>query len=767
MSEKITKYGKFSNKIIKDENGLTTAIYTFLGLPLYKKTSTETEKKYYLLGIPYSKVITVPSKEAIKYYSYFFGIRVSKKVKDIEKFLPPSVIAHYENDVDFSSLKSDIKPIAYYLPQFHDIAENNEWWGKGWTEWTKTKTAKPIFHGHYQPRVPHKDLGYYDLTDVNVMGQQAAMAKKHGIFGFCMYYYWFSGKRLLERPLDNLMKHPEIDFPFLLCWANESWYRKTKWNTYDTTIKILMEQKYSEGWATEFIKDTLPYMADKRYIRNNGKPILLVYKPYLIPDTEKAFEIWRDYCRKNNLGEIEIWLVRTAHDDRSGIGPVSHTYNIAGADREVEFPPHRVEAADKVTHNKGLDVLIDYKTIVLSVLSGKKYPKKHIVRAAMMAWDNTARKNSFNSSSSAFVYHGFSLYLYYRWLRYLISYTRSKFAAASRFVFINAWNEWGEGSYLEPDEKYGYAALNTTSRAVFDLPFEPALPKDAVVINLVERLGDIVAAEPIIRYLKKQYPARPIYWAAMVDYEEVFRYNPHLAGFIPIYDKEQYDAWLKTIPSSALVYNLHFGSKHTDKLGIITNAKAPKNTTEENYWDNGESLLEIFCKIAGLPALKDAPVFYTAPEAAAPAVEGKYIVIQTASKKPTHQYPRWKEVIPALIQKGYKVVELGGEAPLYKEEEKPEGYVDMTGFRYIQDIANIIKGAACFIGIDSGFAHIANALNVPGVILLGKYRTWDSYMPYSGNYANNVKSRILLHKGEPLSAITAQEVTAAVEEVLK
>lgn len=171
-------------------------------------------------------------------------------------------------------LKNNIKYIALYLPQFHTFKENDGWWGKGFTEWTNTKAAIPLFEGHYQPHEPHNDIGYYDLSDVNVMIKQSQMAKEYGIYGFSYYYYWFNGKKLMEKPLENMLNEPNVNIPFCLFWANHNWTRS--WDAGNK--EILLEQTYDDVSYKRFIDDIIKYFNDRRYIRINNKPVLLIYE---------------------------------------------------------------------------------------------------------------------------------------------------------------------------------------------------------------------------------------------------------------------------------------------------------------------------------------------------------------------------------------------------------------------------------------------------------------------------------------------------------
>jgi len=376
----------------------------------------------------------------------------------------PAYSSEYQADEDFSKPSTDIKAIAFYLPQFHAVKENDEWWGEGFTEWTNTRQAEPRFPGHYQPREPHDDIGYYDLSDVEVLRQQAALARKHGIYGFCFYHYWFSGNRLLEKPVDLLLQHPEIDINFCLCWANENWTR-----TWDGLHKnVLMDQKYLASDAVTFIRDLQVYLEDPRYIRVDGKPVIMVYKPDIIPNVENVVKTWRQWWKTNTGGELEIWCNRTNFAD------TGCKFFSGFIDAIVEFPPHvvpyEVDQAKMAFNTQGN--FYDYRNLVSDIVQGTERtetPTISFYRSVMLGWDNSARRKVGWS-----IWYGFSLESYYQWLRHVIAYTRNSFPVDRRFIFINAWNEWAEGTYLEPDRKYGYACINTTSRALFDLPFQRA-----------------------------------------------------------------------------------------------------------------------------------------------------------------------------------------------------------------------------------------------------------------------------------------------------
>lgn len=364
--------------------------------------------------------------------------------------------AFYESNINFSNNHSDIKPIALYLPQFHAIPENNEWWGEGFTEWTNVKKATSRFSGHYQPRIPTVDWGYYDLTDVQVLQKQAKLAKEHGIFAFGVYYYWFSGKRLLEKPIDLLLEHPEIDFPFFLIWANENWTRR--WDGENSSI--LIKQEYKADDPMEFVSDIKKYVDDPRYMKVDGKPVIGIYNPSELPNASEVLSLWRKTAQELGIGEIQIWsCVTNTNAESAGVASL--------IDAEYEFPPRGKGHVSYSKHTQDNAILWDYPSLVEDAKNYTVCSQHPVYRGTMLSWDNSARKQK--------EYHcwlGYTPELFYQWNRTVVTYTRKHFPADKRFIFVNAWNEWGEGTYLEPDQKYGYAAINALSKAIFDLPYD-------------------------------------------------------------------------------------------------------------------------------------------------------------------------------------------------------------------------------------------------------------------------------------------------------
>lgn len=354
----------------------------------------------------------------------------------------------------FERKEGDAKIIAYYLTQFHPNPENDEWWGKGVTEWNNVCRAKPQFVGHSQPRLPG-ELGFYDLRLKENMLRQVELAKNYGVYGFSFYYYWFDGARLLERPLDLFISNPDIDFPFSLCWANESWTRR-----FDGTCgEILMKQSDSVDSYKTFIESVIPYMQDQRYIKVGGKPLLTVYRPSFIPDCKNVLQHWRNKCNEAGVGDIHI------------VGVKEHTWEhdllAIGFDAQSEFHPGTLfKHCSDITHSikfvqpKFEGLVLDYEDIVVN----KKYFKYNydrLYRAVMPMWDNTARRDN-----KGMIFHKSTPALYKNWLQDVIVEANERTDIEDKLIFINAWNEWGEGAYLEPDREYGYAYLQATRDAV-------------------------------------------------------------------------------------------------------------------------------------------------------------------------------------------------------------------------------------------------------------------------------------------------------------
>lgn len=357
-----------------------------------------------------------------------------------------------KSDLLKDKIKSDIQLVAFYLPQFHPVPENDEWWGKGFTEWTNVTKAKPLFPGHYQPHLP-ADLGFYDLRLREVRREQIDLAKAYGIDAFCYHYYWFSGKRLLEAPLEDMLADTESDMPFCLCWANENWSRR--WNGGEQDI--LIEQKYLPEDALRFIEDISSYIQDPRYLKVDDMPLLIVYRPQEIPYLKETLGVWRAYCRRTGIGEIHLCAALTFGN---------FEYEDLGFDSGVEFPPHN-RAALGVGCTRGKIKFFEpfkgcavmFHEFANSYLN-RDHSGKNIFRAVFPSWDSTAR-----TQNKAQVFLNGTPANYEYWLSQTIKKTREEHPGLNRFVFINAWNEWAEGCHLEPDRKFNKSFLEATLRA--------------------------------------------------------------------------------------------------------------------------------------------------------------------------------------------------------------------------------------------------------------------------------------------------------------
>lgn len=345
-----------------------------------------------------------------------------------------------------------IRLAAFYLPQFHPFPENDRWWGKGFTEWTNVTRARPQFVGHYQPHLP-ADLGFYDLRVPEVRHEQVAMARAHGIDAFCYHFYWFSGKRLMERPLDEMLADPGHDMPFFLCWANENWTRR--WDAREH--EILIRQDYRASDARDSLRAMLPYLSDPRHVTVEGRKPIVVYRPQHLPDAAAWMDIWRDEAARLSLGEL-LLICALTHGNRS--------YRKYGFDAGVEFPPHNLEGlTTPLVSELGFfgpfkGILPDFRDVADLYLARDYGAEPDVFRTVYPSWDNTARRRelalvTLNATPENYEY----------WLHRAIEATRRDHPGRERLVFINAWNEWAEGCHLEPCQRHGHGFLQATLRA--------------------------------------------------------------------------------------------------------------------------------------------------------------------------------------------------------------------------------------------------------------------------------------------------------------
>lgn len=368
--------------------------------------------------------------------------------------------------------------MAFYLPQFHPIPENDAWWGEGFTEWHNVTRALPQFEGHAQPRLPG-ELGFYDLRLSEVMRRQMQLAREYGIGAFCSYFYWFAGKTLLETPLQQWQADRTLDLPLCLCWANENWSRRWDGRADD----ILIAQQHSLADDLAFIEHVAQYLADPRYLRVDGKPLLLVYRPGLLPDPKATAARWREWCRANGIGEIELAYVQSF--DR--VDP-----RTIGFDAAVEFPPNNTTQAPITARQHLLNPdyrgdVHDWRELARQSMAQPEpaYPRYPGVNPG---WDNEPRR-----SGGGRVFAHASPRGYRDWLRHAIGVAQKRFPAQP-LVFVNAWNEWAEGAVLEPDTRLGHAWLEATRTALQPAPAANARPCAVIHVWYPELLDELVAA---------------------------------------------------------------------------------------------------------------------------------------------------------------------------------------------------------------------------------------------------------------------------------
>lgn len=369
-----------------------------------------------------------------------------------------------------------VRPIALVLPQYHPIPENNQWWGEGFTEWTNVVKARPRFRGHYQPHLP-KDLGYYDLRLPETRKAQADLAREYGIYGFCYYHYWFNGRRVLERPVDEILASGEPDFPFMLCWANENWSRNWDGGFND----VLLEQNYSVEDFVAHARHLVMYFKDPRYIKIDGKVVFAIYKDLDISNIDLCIKAFRNELKNNG---IEVFLCRFER----WIG-TSEDFDKAFSvfDAGVEFQPLTRQFKKLTNRTKNLkyfrylnpmsyfrwiqrrlnfeakspDKILKYIDVVNNDLADDFQQGWPIFPGVCPGWDNSARR----ANGGALIIDGSTPAIFESWIKKKITATNWDLLP-ERFLFVNAWNEWAEGNHLEPCERWGDQYLAALSKEV-------------------------------------------------------------------------------------------------------------------------------------------------------------------------------------------------------------------------------------------------------------------------------------------------------------
>ena len=373
-----------------------------------------------------------------------------------------------------------IKIIPFYLPQFHTIPENDKWWGIGFTEWTNVRKAKSLFAGHDQPKIPLNG-NYYNLLDDEVKMWQAELAKKYGIFGFCYYHYWFKGgKKLLEKPAEQMLKNKMIQLPFCFCWANENWSRN--WD--GGNQEIIMEQGYGEKKEWEMhLQYLLDFFKDDRYMTVDGKPLLIIYKPEQIVELQEMIRYFKKRVKEEGFPGlccafqfptyyVDMFYRKDIFDYRIGFEPV-YSRNVEklvypGTAKKVEMIRkvfgerpisfYRKTKGNKQSTNWGKSqclAMYFYDETWEKILSNVW--TKEFLPGAFVDWDNTPR------NKHGVMYEGFTIEKFEEYMKRLVKRAREE---KKPMIFINAWNEWGEGAFLEPDERYGYQKLEAIKKAL-------------------------------------------------------------------------------------------------------------------------------------------------------------------------------------------------------------------------------------------------------------------------------------------------------------
>lgn len=378
-------------------------------------------------------------EDELEYLHYFERTILKKKSNDFISF----------DETPYKHDDSDTKIIAWYLPQYHEIDVNNKNLGRGFTEWTNTTRAIPVYTGHYQPHIPY-DVGYYNLNNIETFERQIYLAKHYGIYGFSFYYYWFSGISFMKKPLETFLKHRGLDIKFCITWANENW--TTLWD--GGQHEVIYRQTVREGDAEKFLDELLPVISDPRYITIDGKPLLIIYRGNLFDKLTMISLLSNMRKRARYHGFKDLYIMITT------AGNFDEKVSVLGADALVEFPPHGMTSIEAFRPQGYINPYFVGKIFNTDkFIKEKKYMFEHsemnFYRAALTSWDNTARK----ARTGAHIYHGLSPTTFKQWLWDIVIDSKKQHFGDSDMVFVNSWNEWAEGAHLEPDMKYGYAYL--------------------------------------------------------------------------------------------------------------------------------------------------------------------------------------------------------------------------------------------------------------------------------------------------------------------
>lgn len=351
-----------------------------------------------------------------------------------------------------------IRVIAIHLPQFYPFPENDEWWGKGFTEWTNVTKAKPRFKGHYQPHLP-TDLGFYDLRLKESRIEQQKLAEEYGIDGFCYYHYWFNGHLLMEKPVEGHLADPEETFPFMLCWANENWHRNWAGN-YNAT---LIEQHYCKEDDIAHFNYLLPFFKDRRYIKVDGKPVFCIYRTDLIPNLDSLVNTFQDCAKKEGF---ELYIIKRENKNFPGIEPcVQASFDFPPFNMSQKMDSWRNHLGEsimrRIFHRTKFNKIFSYPTYVKEMMKQNFNVEYKMYPTIMPSWDNACRR----VGQPYMMLKDSTPELFAKWAGHVLSEFRP-FSKEENFVFINAWNEWAEGNHMEPDLKWGRGYLEALKMSI-------------------------------------------------------------------------------------------------------------------------------------------------------------------------------------------------------------------------------------------------------------------------------------------------------------
>lgn len=399
--------------------------------------------------VTYGKALGLPTRPAEEVPAYVRVADIYAEYKKAEKGI------EYQRETFPLLRESDLKVIAFYFPQFHPFEENDRFWGRGFTEWTNTTKATQKFRGHYQPRLPG-ELGFCDYRLKAVLERQIELARQYGIHGFCLHHYFFSGKPVMRAPYDLLLENPDLDIPFCLHWANEPW--TVRWDGLAREKGVLLDQRHTPEDDVAFFRDIEPALRDRRYIRIDGKPLLVIYRPSLFPDIKATVERWRALCRRSGIADdLYMAVMHTGFEP-----PMDPT--TFGFDAAIEYPPHHLGVEpvnDRLSwFDPGFEGnAYDYVEASEKAIA-RELPDYRLFRGIMPDWDCTPRRRAPDLFVNCAPEH------YEDWLAAIGRQTIGRFPEQEQFVFVNAWNEWAEGAYLEPDRRYGHGYLKATAAAI-------------------------------------------------------------------------------------------------------------------------------------------------------------------------------------------------------------------------------------------------------------------------------------------------------------